>query len=98
MRQAVGLLIPCRLQVGNYIVNALRGLAGKDTDDVILIDGFAVNHNPPLTLYETSASVAVRSGVVHVNLRAACTWTASIYNFMNYLTMSLGCMCKSHGP
>jgi hypothetical protein len=45
MQQAVGLLIPCRLQVGNYILNDLRGLAGKNTDDVIFTDRFAINYN-----------------------------------------------------
>jgi hypothetical protein len=93
----LGLLIPGRLQVGNNVVKALRSLAGKDTDNVIVLNGFAINHNPPLTLHETSASVAVRRGIVHGYLRSACTCTTSFYNFMNYLTISLGCMGKSHG-
>lgn len=84
-------MIACRLQVGNHVVNAQGGPAGKDTDDVIPIHGFAIDHNPPLTLHETSTSVAIQRGVVHINLRAACPWTASFYNFMNYLTMSLDC-------
>lgn len=66
-------LISGRPQVGNNVIKALRGLARKDADDVIPIHRFAVDHDPPLTLHETSASVAVRGGVVHVNLRTACT-------------------------